>query len=1057
MAACAPARFLANDRNLVRDATLVPSSVEASDLVLGVPVARVGTARVVLSGDYSGAEAAEYDVEIVDTTPTVPRVSAPVSSGAGSARLTGITATGLTAQEIAVELVDAGKPATYAAVSFEGVSIKARAIGAPGNDLRIEIDQSGLTFADTDYSLLVDMQAGQGGPSGGLEGAGFDWDTAVLGADDLIPTTAHRVAFGDDRSTIYVQYKRYTDNRWTYHFVPEIKRAIPKGTAVLFVTGGRSVEISDGSSPVETYSGIATVYDFLSAVRSTSALVTVDGVVANDRSPTGQAARELLVRTDAHVEPSTGSGSASAAGVESAYANSNARTELIVARCYAIAGKDHPLARLGAERWQVSSSLGGIIGEAVTAEAFTDPGDRFGFTIPRKLPPGYGVQKGRFSHVSTSYVARDAGVEDPPICPVSLTLGPDAVDQTLTLVWTKRPSGACDCSDMPAPRLGGACLGAYSEGGEAMGYSNANRLRLVALYEWYSNFVRDNSAVNDGGGSPGQRYGSQDPALLFPTSMSGAKSLREVVGWYEQAIAELEALAEGESPDLRGDGETSWDAAFATIQADLAAIPTGESLLSFPNERYRALLDVVLITAGVSPLGKTDASILESGDGCWRDYGDDYYFRIEGSNGGGYAPLFVNHPYYSSRRATDEGAYFVTREFALQINVDCPENLLEGDTVTLAIGDAGWPSTYNVGDTLTLPVIAAAPLYLAGGRDDDSLQTWSVTGSDYGPFAAWQFVPETSPTAYSDGGLSFDLTPGGIPNAKGDRFAFSIEGGHYRWRKDGGSWSASADIPAGTAALDSGLSITFEPGAAPSFYAGDVHSFRAVQPWAISNVQDPRPARWKWADESGPVTVDVDLGAVHDLDTVALAMHTIDAGATITLEGGDLAAGEWSEALTWREWVAVQVLSTARTARYLRFTIDTDEQGAIGWIWAGEALGASLSADMEIRTAFALSRANVPAYQRASTLGKSRGLSVQWSEGALSEDDAAALLAMFEHAKSNDDEPIVVLPNVNRPAEAIVGTIVEDSLAFPEVYGEQPNDGTRRRYSTAFEVRGIWP
>lgn len=1060
MAACAPARFLANDRNLVRDATLVPSSVEGSELVVGVPVARIGTAQVRLTGEYTGAEPADYDVEIVDTTPDVPRVSAPVFSGAGSARLVDVAAVGLDAQEIVVELVDAGKPATYAAVAFEGVTLKARTIGAGGNDLRIEIDQSGLTFTETDYSLLVDMQAGQGGPSSGVEGAGFDWDTAVLGADDVIPAGAHRIAFGDDRSAIYLQYKRYSDNRWTYHFVPELKRAIPKGAPVLFVTGGRTVTISDGGSPVETYSGVATVYDLLSQVRTSSALVSVDGVVANDRSPTGQAARELLVRTDAHVEPSTGTGSAAAAGgMSGAYANANAQTVLVVARCFAITPRDHPLARLGRERWQVTTSLAGVIGEAVTAEEFVDPDARFGFTIPRVLPPGYGIQKGRFSFVGVSYVARDAGVENPPVCPVSLTLGPDAVDQTLTLRWTKRPSGDCNCSNMPAPRLGGRCLGAFSTEGDDMGYSTEARTRLVSLYEWYADFARSNSAFVDTG-SPTYTEATQDSALVAPNQNDSTfvrESVRTIVGWFEETIAAIDELAEGESPDLRGDAFAAWDVAFDEFAADLDAIETGNVLLSVPNERYRARLDLVLATGGLSPLGKTDASILESGDGCWRDVGDDYYFTVEGSVGGGYAPVFANVPYYSSRRATDEGRFYATREFAFQINVKCPDDLLEGDTVTLAIGDAGWPATYNIGDTITLPVIAAAPLYLAGGRDDDSEQTWSVTGSEYGPFAPWQFVPETSPTAYSDGGLSFDIAPGGIPNAKGDRFAFSVEGGHFRWRKDGGAWSSAADIPAGSTALDAGLFVEFVPGAAPSFEAGDVHSFRVLQPWAVSNVQDPRPSRWKWADESGPATLDVDFGAVHDLDTVALAMHTIPEGATITLDGGELAANEWSESFAWREWVAVQVLLQTRSARYLRITIDADEPGAIGWLWAGEALGSTLSADMEIRTAFALSRANLPAYQRASTLGKQRGLSVAWSEGALSEDDAAALLAMFEHVKSSDDEPIVVLPNVNRPADAIVGTIVEDSLPFPEVHGEQPNDGSRRRYSTSFEVRGIWP
>lgn len=1090
--ACAPARFLANDRNLIREATLVPSSVEGSEFVREIPVARDGTAQVLLSGTYTGAEEATYDVEIVDTVPTVPRVSAPIATGAGSSRLVDVAAVGLSAQSIVVELVDPGKPATRAAVAFEGVTLQAREIGDGGNAIALEIDQSGLVYTETDFALLVALQPGNGSPSTGLEGAGFDWETAILGADDVIPDDAKRVAFGDDRATIYLQYKRYVDNRWLYHFVPEIKRAIPAGTPVLFVTGGRTVTIADGVAPDEIYTGIETVYDLLAQVRAGSTLVTVEGVVANDRSPDGQASLELLARTDAHVEPSSGSGSIYAKQFESTFANANARTELAIARCYAVTGKDHPLARVGLERWRVRSSIGGDLGEAVTGEAFVEVDSRFGFTIPRVLPDGYGIQKGRFSFVGVQYVPREEDVEPPPVCPVSMALGDAAVDQTITLVWTKRPSGDCDCSTMPAPRIGGPCLGGeFTEGSDGMSYSPEAIDRLKDLYDWgntasaalaryVSGWQRDGipETKHDNGGTvgfsfaAGQGEGSGSTSQVFPTEADeGAPSfgydqevlethfpddvtaqIKEVLDVYERALAAIDLVTD---TTLRADGFTQWDSALATLESDTPGSMT--RLVGFTIEKYRVLTGQAMAYAGLSPMGKSDANTLESGDGCWRDWGDSHYFSVEGSVGGGYAPLFANKVYYSSRRANEEGQYFSTHEFGLQINVRCVEDLEEGDTITLAIGDAAWPSTYQVGDELVLPIIAAAPLNLAGGRDDASEQTWSVTGSEFGPFPPWVFTPGDSPTAYSEDGLSFDIELRGIPNAKGDAFRFDVEGGHYRWRVNAGAWSSSTDIPVGEVAFDEGLLIEFVAGAAPSFEAGDVHSFRVAQPWAVSHVQEPRPTRWRWAFESGGTTLEVDLGAVHDLDTFAIAMHTIPEGATLTLEGGDAAADEWTEPVTWNAWVAVQTLSAPRTARYLRLTIEADAAGTIGWLWAGEALGSTLSADMAVRPAFNVARANVPGFQGATTLGKARGQSVAWTEGALSEADATALLAMFDYVKSNHDEPIVLLPNVNRPAEAIVGTIVEDALDFPEVHGEQPNDGARRRYSTSFEVRGIWP
>jgi hypothetical protein len=1060
-----PQRYLANNRNRVLDAILTPSSVLAvEDQVLSLAVAREGTAEVRLSGAFEGVEEATYDVEIVDTTPDDPIVSAPVFSGTGSARLVDVAATAVDAQTITVELVDAGKPATYAAVSFEGVTLKARAIGSGGNSIRIAIDQSGLTFEETDYALLVDLKAGQGGPNGGLEGVGFDWDTAVLGADDLIPTTAHRVAFGDDRSTVYLAYKRYVDNKWLYHFVPELRRDVPKGTPVLFVTGGREVTIGDSGSPDETYSNVVTVYDLLSAIRTGSSLLAVDGVVTNDRSPRGQAARELLVRTDAHVQPSTGSGSAAATGMVDTFANSTARTELVVAKCFAVRGADHPLARLGAERWEVSTSLGGVIGTAVTDVAFVDPDGRFGFTIPQRLPIGYGTQRGRFELVQINYQTRDEGVENTPICPVSLRLGPEATDQQITLRWTKRPSGDCDCSDLPKPFIGGTCLGIIEEGGNTdMTYSAANRARLIDLYEWFTETVRDNSYMSELGPGTGDDVVGQEPFLTDPGSTTGfrALSLRDIVKRFEEALAQINDLTEGESPDLRADAETAWDAAVVELKADidpLSASSPGTYPAAVLSDRYLARLDAVLITGGISPLGKSDASIIESGDGCWRDWGDTHYWTVEGSAKGGYAPAFVNRPYYSSRRADTEGRYYATHEFGFQINVapDCVADLIEGDEVILTIGDAGYAATYQVGDTLTLPVVAAQSLFLAGGRDDDAEQTWSVTGDVDGPFAPWQFVPGESPTAYADGGLSWDIEPGGIDNAKGDKFTFAIEGGHFRYRKDGGAWSSSIGIPVGSIALADGLSIEFVPGAAPSFVEGDVHSFRALQPWAVSNVESPSASRWRWADGDSPgPSLDVDLGAVYDLDMIALALHTIPSGATITLEGGDAAAGEWSEPVTWRAGLIVQPFTVARTARYLRLSLTDADGGGIGWLWCGEALSTTLSAEVQRRSTFRISRGDGPLNPGGASLGNARGADVVWREGALSADDADAVVAMFEWCKGADDEPLIVLPHIDRPGDAILGRIEVDELEFSEVSGENRNDSDARRYGLTLPVQGF--
>ncbi|MCC6380460.1 MAG: hypothetical protein IT519_16715 [Burkholderiales bacterium] len=1110
---CSPQRYLANNRNLINPAAsvvLTPSSVEpVEDLVIETPVARDGSAAVELSGAYTGSEEATYEVEVVDTAADSPTISAPIYAGAGSSRLVGITSTGLDAQEIAVELVDAGRPAVYAAVSFEGVLLKARAAGTAGNSISVSIDQSGLTFDATDYALLVDLAKGQGGPTSGLEGAGFDWETAILGADDVIPASAKRVAFGDDRSTVYLAYKAYENNRWRYHFVPEIQRDIPKGTPVKFVTGGRVVTITDGVTP-EVYSSIATVYDLLSQVRATSLLCTVDGVVANDRSPEGQAARDLLVRTDAHVEPSTGTGSEYArAGLASAFANANAGTELVVIRCYATSAKEHSLARLGAERWTVTSSLGGSLGDAVSGLPFVDPvAVKFGFTIPVRLPANFGTLQGKFSHVATQYQPREAGVENPPLCPVALTAGIAATDQAITLRWTKRPSGECNCTSLPVPRLSARCLGLDStEGGEEdMSYSTEAVSRLKDLYDWgallaaavtryVTGYARDGiteaqvavaslasldpdsttgayltksvAAFPIGEGVTVTENFANQPGVMAPVDLAAVQTqfaddvtaqLRDVLDMYETGIATIDLV---EDSSLKTDGFAQWDAALATWRADFVDSVDEIIVSRLKNltiEKYRVLVRQAIAYAGVSPMGKSDASALTSGDGCWQDYPEDqYYWSVEGSVGGGYAPAFVNRPYYSSRKLGDDDSYNATQEFGFQVNCACPTRLIEGDTIILSLGDAGYPPTYQVGDEIILPVIAAAPLALAGGRDDDSTQTWSVTGSVDGPFAPWVFTPGDSDMAYTAGGLAWDREERGIPSQKGDRVSFTIEGGHYRWRKNAGAWSSSLPIPTTATALDSGLFIRFVAGVAPSFATGDLYEFAALQPWAVSNLRSaPAGKRWRWAEDSTGPTLDIDLGSAQDLDTLAIADHAIPAGATITLEGGLIAAGEWAEPVTWRDGVIVQTLSTPRSARYLRLTLASAGAGYIGWLWLGEALATALAAEVQIRSAYKMARASGPLYEGAATLGKTRSASVTWTTAALVEDDGQALIAMFDHLKANNDEPLILVAHVNRPEDAIYGKVVADETDFVELSDQQRNDTTKRRYGGSMSVQGVW-
>jgi hypothetical protein len=1055
-----PQRFFANHRNLIAAAVLTPSAVQAvANSVVETPVARDGTARVELTGDYAGLDDATYEIEIVDETAATKLLSRPVFNGAGSETLSNLAVTTAAQQDFTLECAVAGTPALQAKVDVEGVKIIARLAGTAGNSIRITVDESGLTYAATAFSLLADLKKGSGSPTAPVEGPEFDWQTATVGADDVIPDAAQRLVFEGDESNVYVQYKRFAEGKWQYFFVPEILNDYPAGTRIKFVSGSRAVTITDGVTS-DNLPNLVTVYDFLIAVKTTSTLCDVEGVVADDRTPTGQSARELNLHTNARHGYSYGTGSKAARGFANIDVTNDANTELIQAECIAVSFADHPLAHLGHEAWQLTGSVQGDLGIVFTGEPIVETG--FSAVIPERLPPSIAQKKGRFTMTDVSYVGRVDPEIEPPICFYG-ALGPNAVDQTLTLVYTERPTGDCDCSDMPVPALGGPCLGEGSGGTSDVSYQDDTNARLAALREWYADAVRDRSslpaAIND--------LSNMDPVLFGPPSVqetntpavfsAASKTLGEVVDDFERAAALMDPLAPASPAGYRENGFAAWDDAVTELQGDVDGLAF--AIYNLPTERYRARLNQALATAGISPLGKSDASTVTSGDGCWRDIGDPFYWTVVGSDGA-YAPAFNNTVYYSSRPAETNGRYFSTKEFAFILNIKCPEELKAGDTITLTIGNAGQGSTYQVGDMLFLPLIAAQDLYLTGGRAADKIQTWLLTGSVEGAFPVYSFDPD-NPVAYSSNGIGFLLVMGGLDPAKGDRFTWSVVGGHYRWRKDGGAWSSDTPIPDGAAAFDSGLSIEFVRGVAPSFVALDAFTFRALQPWQADNLK--RPNRTKWY----PGTTAPTLRAVFEQTTTPatpqpithaiIAYHSIPEGATIQLVGGDTVdVVEWTEPITWKATEIGQKLSQERTAVWCRLELANATGAAIGWFGVGVADSVSRTADASPKPAYRVDRGNAGGlYQGGTYLGRTTNLDIAWSDGALSEADIATLVAMLDHVKTNDDEPLLFIPNETR-SDAWLAHVIDDEIQTPEMFGLQPDVDRARRYGARFSLQGVW-
>jgi hypothetical protein len=1170
-------RILYNGSNLVASAVLSPSSVLPAPKAIrtlpvlpsGVPALRDGSAGLELSGSFTGDGDSTFEIEIVDTTVSVPLVSRPLQTGVGSGDISAIAYTGA-AQTFTVELVDAGSPESAASLAFRNVTLVARAVGVSGNAISISVADA-LTFTPLNFSLISPL------PEGTEKSAseGLDWNSAVMSADDQIPIAAKRIVFGEDRTTVYRQWKQWTGKEWEYGFAPKLQRYVAKGERISEVSGGYNVTVTNGVT-TEVYNGVVTDYDFLERVNSQSALIKVVGVIANDRASGGQASSEFDLKTKAYAKPTVASGSATANEVQlrSVVVNNNAATEIIEFRCFAVRASDSPNATLGNELWAVSGAVSGDVGIFSTGDTITEANGRWSAVIPEVYPDGYGAtNRGEFTVRDISYATRTSSSLVPPkICVEALTLGPEAVDQSITLVYTKRPAAACDCEGMPFPDFtGDLCLFGPNNpavgGGIVSSYPVTITARMTSLWAWYAelykaytddHFLRSSTSPNqmeekeriaaartvcaqlektaiavaaasaaltlwddmfldvkahfgsesDGGASliaaeaiAANRFVRVIAGRVYLAIGGGNLTLNlpgyssECTGYTSVAIASgatvnmsdiqfpkngylvvaptltinsvymISSVTPGTlaalTPAVNATGQmvgfngTASATDLLTINASAIiadALGTGDRqptrLFNVYIERFKSSSEAILASAGISPLGKPDASTV-SDDGCWQNVEGEYYWSVTGSVGGGYMPAFTNNPYRSVREIA--GVRKSTREFAFQINVgeECVSQLLAGDRIELSIGSAGWNATYQVGDRLYLPIIAQANQYLTGGAAGTSTQRWHVTGSVAGPLAP--FVMPLAGGAYAASGLSFALTPGVIAFAKGDKFEFAIEGGHWRWRQGAGAWTTPQNIVAAPVLLANGVSAQFATGSAPSFVANDRYAFAARQPNASGNAKLPSSRAWRW-DTSG-ATLDIDFGVASAFDSIAI-VHDLPLSATVTVSAGSTLGGSdvlASTPLTVSSATLSLLLATSIAARYLRVTVANAAGASIAWVYAGLAFTPSSMAKFNDARQYVMDRAGGK-NQAAQFIASGRGGSIEWPVSSMDEADYTFVAGLVDYVKSNNDEPIIFYPNASRANEAIFGRIDSDQISLQSQAHFHESAGIERYFGATLPI-----
>jgi hypothetical protein len=388
---------------------------------------------------------------------------------------------------------------------------------------------------------------------------------------------------------------------------------------------------------------------------------------------------------------------------------------------------------------------------------------------------------------------------------------------------------------------------------------------------------------------------------------------------------------------------------------------------------------------------------------------------------------------------TGEDEPVATREFGFGPAIGCVENLRVGDKLMVRTTPfANGRATYQAGDFIEWQVVRADPVQLGGGQNGDDTITFSVRGSSVGALANYALVT-TAPTGYDDGGLSFAIAPGAIPFAAGDRWTFSAEGGEFRWRIDGGSWT-TGDIAA-SVALTAGINAVFRPGATPSFVTGDVYQLAALASNGAGRIRKPDDQSMSW---TGSTQLDVTASGSGVADTLMIGGHTIPSTATITLSGSNdnWATVAYSTAVTWRAGNIGLLLASAVTCAKWRLAVN--ESGSIDWLYLGvpeRPLVAGTTAtehgtwDRRVRLANGV---------------RSRGIGGRVTHSNCSESSVMDLLDAIEYAHANDDGRIGA---VSPEGEANICTVPDD-IDLVDVYGHQPAT-TARRLSIALELTPV--
>lgn len=1071
-------RYPTSLENLVRTATLTATNVVASSAFELLARDADGGGTVDLSGSYTGADDAVIDIEVTsDTINGSPQISSPVFSGVGNGVISGISATsGIAAQEFSVTVLDLGTPTRAAFAPFQSGNLRAKTVGTGGNALSLRISQAGLTATATDYAVTRDL----GADAEEFVGEEYNFGAISIEPEGTVPTAAARIRFGDD-ITVYRHWREFREGRYRYHFSPAIQRDIPIGTRVYSISGGRTVEVLDGVTVEETYIGITTLYSLLSAIQSGSALIEYDGVIAADRRPGGMACDDLAVYTASYSAGSVRDGTSFIRkAVVPLTVPSAAASESLSIVCLAA-----PIA--GAEIWQAAATVAGDLGTFVTGEDFTGSG--YALTIPIELQPGTAPAGDRSAFLELvardsgdripslcvknfllgseaqtrtyTFEWRPHPGEECDCRTVPISGGPNndflGIDDGGVAVATLPATLKTLYDQVEDWRLQSLHLNCYFTSVDEDTY-------LAALVAGLNEIVQGSpQAATD-------TYGGVVTALLQRVS---------AVAKFEQAdIAAIELVAnlfqqhllaiydeKGGTGDLAteiaDEFQTQWDFIVSKLTPLMVTTNNGGptwktpafARIQLPNDggnpasvvedwMMRAIAGARNLTSDLVPLTRMVQACIgkvyiagdmirpfdvaaRTGNAVWQDHNGTHWF----ASTDGLLPIQPGYYYHSCRMEPDdlgEDVPTATREFGIGVAIGCEELLQVGDKLIITTSPySNGRATYQAGDSITWQIVRADPVQLGGGQIGSDTIRFGVRGSVVGALDPYDLVT-TAPTGYSNGGLAFSITPGAIEFEAGDRWTFSAEGGEFRWRMDGGSWTAG-DI-AGSVSLTAGINAVFRVGATPSFVVGDTYQLAALASNGAGKVRKPDGESLSW---TGSLQLDITptSGAA---DTLMIGAHTIPSTATIVLTGSNdnFATAAYTATLPWRANNIGHLMAETTCAKW---RLAVNESGSIDWLYLG------VPSRLLVQGGLTEHGIWTPRRTRLANGQRTRGLSGSVEHSLCTADSVDDLLDALEYAHTNDDGRIGA---ISPESEAGIYTVPLD-IEISDTFGHQPAASSR--------------